>query len=60
MGFLITREPIFYFLAFTPYTLHLTPIKIGFLQQREPIFFKKICVIENKVVSLHAKIKENG
>ena len=68
------REPIFISLPlhFTLYTLHHTP-KNGLPHPREPIFIQKghfhkkkqnfsqkICVIRNKVVTLHAKIKENS
>ena len=34
--------------------------KKGTFKQKKQNFSQKICVIKNKVVSLHAKIKENG
>ena len=34
--------------------------QIGTFIQKNKTFHKKICVFKNKVVSLHAKIKENG
>jgi hypothetical protein len=64
MGFLITREPIFISLPLhhTLYTniLQINRFQKDHFQTKKQNFSQKICVIKNKVVSLHAKIKENG